>query len=527
MTAQIEQLQASHEDPRAARRRALWQLGVITVVGAALRFFALGSDSFWLDEAHTADFTTLTFSELWSYDPPYNKANPPGYIAFMKAWVQISRSDEWFRASSAIAGTLTIPVVYFIGARMGSRRGGLMAAALLAVAGFHVRYSQEARAYAILTLAVALILLACVQLVTQPNTGEADAVFGGRFKLPGRHRRPITWTHIAWWTYAIALGVALHLHNTSFTLPLTSSIGVGIWWLRARPPGFVKRWTLANLAGLLLWLPWLPGFLNQIRRVTTSFWAEYPSGRDLIHDFSELVKGYANRLDPIANALWVEIAVLVAVVVLIGVGVRNMAPRYRPLIVAFIVVHPLAELGYSLRRPVYIQRSLVWIMIAMVVAIGFATIRLRGGRLVTASVLLIAVPLTGTIGYHLAFEKAEWDQAAAIVAEQAEPGDTVLVMSPNNVIPFERYFDGDTLDVAVFGIPWDIPDREREGMTLLPSDFDRISEMIAGGEHVFLVLATPDKISNWADVPRFLESGFEEIARDPLEVVTVISYRRR
>ena len=45
----------------------------------------------------------------------------------MKAWVQISRSDEWFRASSVIAGVLTIPLVYAISARMGNRRAGLVA----------------------------------------------------------------------------------------------------------------------------------------------------------------------------------------------------------------------------------------------------------------------------------------------------------------------------------------------------------------------------------------------------------------
>ena len=502
-------------------------MALITIIGGALRFVGLGADSFWLDEALTADFTRLSFGELWSYDPVYNKANPPGYIALMKLWVQISRSDEWFRASSALAGTLTLPVVYLIGARMGSRRGGLMAAAVLALAGFHVRYSQEARTYAILTFFVALIVLAVIQLVTQPVTREADPVFGGRSKLRGQHgRSPITWTHVAWVTYAVSLGIALHLHNTSFTLPLTSSIGVGLWWLRSRPRGFVLRWTLANLAGLFIWLPWLPGFLNQIERVTNSFWAEYPTGRALTHDFAELAKGYANRLDPIANNFWVEVAVLVGVVALIGIGVKNMEPRYRAVILSFIVVHPIAQLVFSLRRPVYIARGLVWIMVAMAVAIGFSVIRLRGPRLAVAGLVLMAVPLTGTVGYHIAYEKAEWDAAAAIVTEQAHAGDTVLVMSPNNVSPFDRYFDSEAVEVPIYGIPWDIPDREREGMTLRPSDFDRITEMVEGGQQVFLVLATPAKVPNWGDLLAFLDEELEEVSRDRFEVVTVISYRR-
>ena len=511
MSAQIEQPTRTSPTTDIARRRSLWLLALITIIGGALRFIGLGADSFWLDEALTADFTTLSFGELWSYDPVYNKANPPGYIALMKIWVQVSRSDEWFRASSALAGTLTLPVVYLIGARMGSRRGGLMAAAVLAVAGLHVRYSQEARTYAILTFFVALIVLAVIQLVTQPVTREADLVFRGRSKLRGRHgHSPITWTHVAWVTYAVSLGIALHLHNTSFTLPLTSSIGVGLWSLRSRSRGFVLRWTLANLAGLLIWLPWLPGFLDQIERVTNSFWAEYPTGRALTHDFAELAKGYANRLDPIANNLWLEIAVLVGLVVMIGIGLKNMEPRYRPVILSFILVHPLAQLAFSLRRPVYIARGLVWIMVAMAIAIGFSTIRLRGRSLAAAALVLMAIPLTGTVGYHLAYEKAQWDVAAAIVTQQAQAGDTVLVMSPNNVSPFYRYFDSDALEVPILGVPWDIPDREREGMTLQPSDFERIAEMVGGGRHVFLVLATPDKVSNWGDLVDFLGEHLEE-----------------
>ena len=134
-------------------------IGGITLLGAIVRIVGLGSEPLWLDEAYTADFTKLTLGG-WSFDPVYNKANPPGYIVLMKAWVQISRSDEWVRASSVIAGVLTIPLVYAISARMGNRHAGLVAALLLALAGYHVHYSQEARVYAILTFLVAVILLA-------------------------------------------------------------------------------------------------------------------------------------------------------------------------------------------------------------------------------------------------------------------------------------------------------------------------------------------------------------------------------
>jgi mannosyltransferase len=90
-------------------------LVAIVLVGAALRLAGLGAEPFWLDEAHTANFTTLTVSELWSFDDPFDTVNPPGFILLMKIWTQVSRSDEWFRLLSALAGTATIPIVYAIG----------------------------------------------------------------------------------------------------------------------------------------------------------------------------------------------------------------------------------------------------------------------------------------------------------------------------------------------------------------------------------------------------------------------------
>jgi uncharacterized membrane protein len=269
MTATVEQATAPDTRSWWYEHRAWIAVAGITILGAAVRIFGLGSEPLWLDEAHTADFTKLTLGELWSYDPVYNKANPPGYILLVKAWVQISRSDEWFRALSVVAGVVTIPIVYLVGSRMGSRRAGIVASALLAVAGFHVRYSQEARAYAVITLLAAIVILAVVQIVTEPD-GDSALPVRQRPRPPKTMgqglRRPITWTDLAWVGYGVAMGLGLHMHNTSFTIPLAATIGLGIWWLGTTPEPrrFWRNWILANLLGVVLWLTWLPGFLNQI-----------------------------------------------------------------------------------------------------------------------------------------------------------------------------------------------------------------------------------------------------------------------
>jgi Dolichyl-phosphate-mannose-protein mannosyltransferase len=74
---------------------------------------------------------------------------------------------EWpIRLPALAAGLLTIGVVGLAGARMGSPAAGLAASFLLAIHPWHVRYSTEARGYAIMVLAVAagyLFLMAALQ----------------------------------------------------------------------------------------------------------------------------------------------------------------------------------------------------------------------------------------------------------------------------------------------------------------------------------------------------------------------------
>ena len=69
-----------------------------------------------------------------------------------------------------------------------------------------------------------------------------------------------------------------------------------------------------------------------------------------------------------------------------------------------------------------------------------------------------------------------------MVAAEAGPDDVVFVMSPNNEIPFNHYFDQYAIPADTVGIPWELPDREKEGMVLRPSDFDIILD-IARGEN--------------------------------------------
>src|SRR5213078_1747237 len=84
---------------------------------------------------------------------PGSESTPPLYYILAWLWTRVFGLDEaGLRSLSALAGTLTIPVAYFIAARLASVRAGIAAAALVAVNPLLWWYSQEARSYALVVL---------------------------------------------------------------------------------------------------------------------------------------------------------------------------------------------------------------------------------------------------------------------------------------------------------------------------------------------------------------------------------------
>ena len=88
-----------------------------------------------------------------------SESAPPLYYVLAWAWTKLFGTGALgFRSLSALAGTLTIPVVFACGREI-SHRVGRWAAALATFSPAMYYYSQEARAYALLILFSAIAFL--------------------------------------------------------------------------------------------------------------------------------------------------------------------------------------------------------------------------------------------------------------------------------------------------------------------------------------------------------------------------------
>jgi hypothetical protein len=132
----------------------------LMVLAAVLRFVRIGHQSFWYDESFTALLAHYSPSGILGL-LPRTELTPPLYYLVAWAWAHVfGYSEAGLRSLSALAGVATIPAIYGAGAKLISRRVGLVAAAIASCNPFLIWYSQEARSYAVLVLFASLSLLA-------------------------------------------------------------------------------------------------------------------------------------------------------------------------------------------------------------------------------------------------------------------------------------------------------------------------------------------------------------------------------
>src|SRR6478752_3738779 len=163
-------------------------LAVVGVValGVVLRFVC--QSDMWADEVLSVNIAKLPFDRLMP--ALRHDGAPPLYYLLLHGWMRAFGSGPTaVRALSGLAGTLTLIPMWCIGRRLDDRRRRLALAPadspnvvawsallLLALSPFAIRYSTEARMYALVMLFVTLGYLAVVRALERPTVFRLLAV---------------------------------------------------------------------------------------------------------------------------------------------------------------------------------------------------------------------------------------------------------------------------------------------------------------------------------------------------------------
>jgi Dolichyl-phosphate-mannose-protein mannosyltransferase len=157
--------------PPASKRNSRAVLGaaaLIIVGGAAIRFAAL-STSIWFDESVSVRDVSGSFGQML-HKVVNHEASPPFYFICLWFWRQLVGSTAVdLRTLSALAGTMTIALAFYVARRRIGPRAALVLAVCVAVSPVLVYYSTEMRMYALLVLITGLGFEAFLRASESPN----------------------------------------------------------------------------------------------------------------------------------------------------------------------------------------------------------------------------------------------------------------------------------------------------------------------------------------------------------------------
>jgi mannosyltransferase len=395
-------------------------------LGAVLRVYRLGAESIWLDEAFTIQTAHGSLSSI--VEETSKDVHPPLYYFAIHYWMDLFGDTEFStRLLSALFGVLSILAIYKLASLLYDRPTGLVAATLLALSRFHIEFAQEARMYTLLSLLSLLSMYFLTKLFAGRKSRLALAGYIASSVL-------LLYTHV----YSIFILAAQNLYWLSLIF-ISRETFKRVW----------KRWLLAQVALLLLFLPWLTVLLQQVSRVQKGFWIPRLPPRAL---FDTLVT-YAG-----SGALALILFPMVALGIFLGwKGAAETEAGGAPqaswkegllesrlkthllllwLVCPIILPFILSQFSTPIFLPKYtIPASLAFIIFA---ARGFMSVRFHQLRMLL--VLLVACfTLIDLRSYYGAVKKDVWRDAVADVERLAQTNDLLLFSEPPGQRPFDYY----------------------------------------------------------------------------------------
>lgn len=405
-------------------------LAGIFALGLALRFVCLDCYSIWYDEVASIEVAQRGLNAIFTDRFGWMHVQTP--LHYLQVWLTIQPVDPTItsllvRLPSALAGALTVPVVYALGREMFGRTQGLLSALLMALAIVHLDYSQDVRPYAVLTFLTALSVY-CLLIAEKTRSSK-------------------------WWLAFTLVNVLNILNSYNILTLMLPALGPFCLWLFVR---FVKekregRRSLFYLLGsmLALALAAFPMLLDMLQVPRTPPQLDPFPISNVLRSPMELAVWFTQfGIDKQADLLVQAVLFLFG---LIGIyfGVRS-ADRRGALLCGSMIVVPAFLLALLSTSNVVYQRYALFSMpfylllisngIVSAAVIGradsaFPTVAkvIRASTLATAaiSLLVFAFAARGFLFDSLdkpliAIDRPDFREVALYLSEHAKPQDTVV-----------------------------------------------------------------------------------------------------
>ncbi|GLQ46584.1 hypothetical protein GCM10007862_16350 [Dyella lipolytica] len=422
MTIDSKQVQSSEQWPTGD---IAWMVAVLCL-GLVVRLFRIDHQPFWLDEALTSQRVHLDVNGLIA--DSFTNRHMPTYFLLLQLISQFGSGDALLRIPSALFGALSAGMVFAIAHRISGRGAAIVAGLLMALSPLQVQYGQEARSYALVTLLITIALWGLLRLAQHPQRAALDV-------------RRIDADRWGWAAYVLGTIGALDVLGDAAPWLIASNLSLFLLWRALRlgysselRVGFRRNWLLSVALILACCVPFYGAILaaGDSHMLQKFDWIPQLSWQHLWVAASSV---YLMRTTAVVrfDLLHTAVPLLGACVALLGcAGLLRMRGRLagRVLLLGFMVL-PLLILTISLFKSMLLPRYILWSAAPFFVLAGIGAAALPRRFLPWVATVLFLLGAVNLGPVYRVETKPRWDMAAATLAANVRPGDTVFTADPN------------------------------------------------------------------------------------------------
>ena len=388
---------------------------ILLILGIATRFLGISYQSLWRDEGATYYYSHLILDEYLHAGEP----NSPVYY-LMQGYVidGLGHSEFAVRVLSAIAGALSVPLIYVLSQKLFSNRYvSVFTAALLLISPMAIEYSQEGRGYALMVFFFICQMIIVLQALEKRGWG--------------------------WW---ILLSVVSAVNFAMQYMSILATFTVYSYALFAMRKeiaakdlkGTVKAVSSGILA-LILCAPLINFAINAGKTSSSNeHWDWCTIGPDYLREV-------------LTNFLFDIDFLILVVVVTLGAFLAIRADREKGYLLCWIVLVPLTLTTVASYMMNMTPRYVIWVYTGMYMMMGCSILALADNdtkklnrNAVVAGILVLSLVLISTVPYYSEITKTDFRGGCQALEENVQEGDLVLYAPPwENMVygTIEFYFD--------------------------------------------------------------------------------------
>ena len=426
---------------------------LIFLLGLVLRIYDLDNESLWYDEAFSVSISNL--GPLKIIETVFNlgiEGNPPLYYLILHYWMMAFGDSEFsLRFMSVLFGLASILAVYALGKLLFNKNTGIIAALILAVSLFDVKYSQEARGYTLLTFLTITSFYSLVKLTSKKSLIHSVI-------------------------YLISSTLILYTHFYAIFIIAAQNIFCLTLFVMHRKAGEItfRKWILLQVVIFIAFIPGLIKLLYLKATVEQSFWISKPT-INIITKYLDRYTGLTYLL--IIFAVFALISIISFTKLNISKGLRSKfwsLENYNPelgisigsriylLMLWFLFPIAIPVIYSIVSTPMFTVRYAIIAVASSYILVSYGISGFKSKWAVfAAGLIILALSMPTLQGYYSRIGKPDWRGVMAEIEKNAAYGELLVIQPAMGYLPIKYYQTRD--DIIILPLKEEFPSFDNLG----------------------------------------------------------------